>query len=47
MDQIDQLLDLLIKDCAEPDMAEQVKKIICYKLVIGFKKEISSEEVGA
>lgn len=46
LDQIDQLLDLLINDCVEPEMAEQTKKIICYKLVIGFEREIG-QEVGA
>lgn len=43
---IDQLLDILIRDCAEPEMAEQTKKLICYKLVIGFQREIG-QEVGA
>ncbi len=43
---INQLLDILIRDCAEPEMAEQTKKLICYKLVIGFKREIG-EEAGA
>ena len=40
---INQLLDILVGDCAEPEMAEQTKKLICYKLVIGFKREIGQE----
>lgn len=40
---INQLLDILIGDCTEPEMAEQTKKLICYKLVIGFKREIGQE----
>lgn len=43
---INQLLDILVGDCAESEMAEQTKKLICYKLVIGFKREIG-QEVGA
>lgn len=41
---INQLLDLLIGDCDSPEMAEQTKKLICYKLVIGFKKELGIKE---
>lgn len=40
---INQLLNILAGDCTEPEMAEQTKKLICYKLVIGFKREIGLE----
>jgi hypothetical protein len=43
LDKIDQLLDLMIGDCKDPEMAYQVRKLACFTLITGIKDEITSK----
>jgi hypothetical protein len=43
MDKIDQLLDLMISDCKDPEMAYQVRKLACFTLITGIEGEIAAK----
>jgi hypothetical protein len=43
LDKIDQLLDLMISDCKDPEMAYQVRKLACFTLITGIEGEIAAK----